>query len=189
MAKQRGNVVTHGLRGKIGDLLVFRQRAGETVISKMPEPSKTVSEKQKKQRKHFQKAVFYAKAVFEGDDMQTIELYEEAAKKKKGLSAYNVAVADFCHAPDIESVDLTDYFGVQGDKIRITASDDFAVKSVHVRISNADGTIVEEGYATQNIGNQWTYVASQNNGSLEGDKIEVSVSDLPGNITVEELNL
>jgi hypothetical protein len=27
------------------------------------------------------------------------------------------------------------------------------------------------------------------NDSLEGDKIEVSASDLPGNITVEELNL
>jgi hypothetical protein len=63
------------------------------------------------------------------------------------------------------------------------------VKSVHVRISNADGTVVEEGCATQGIGNLWTYVASQNNDSLEGDKIEVSASDLPGNITVEELNL
>jgi hypothetical protein len=158
-------------------------------VSKIPEPSKTVSEGQKQQRKNFQKAIFYAKSVFEGDDAEVIERYEAAAKKKKGLSAYNVAVADFCHAPDIESVDLADYSGVQGDEIRIIASDDFAVKSVHVRISNADGTIVEEGYATQGIGNLWTYVASQDNDSLEGDKIEVFASDLPGNITVEELNL
>jgi hypothetical protein len=33
MAKQRGNVVTHGLSGKIGGLLVFRQRAGQTIES------------------------------------------------------------------------------------------------------------------------------------------------------------
>jgi hypothetical protein len=155
----------------------------------VPASSKKVSERQKRQRKNFQKAIFYAKSVFEGDDAQTIGLYEAAAKKKKGLSAYNIAVADFCHAPDIELVDLADYSGVQGDQIRVTASDDFAVKSVHVRISNIDGTIVEEGYATQGVGNLWTYVASQNNDSLEGDKIEVSASDLPGNITVEELNL
>jgi hypothetical protein len=50
MAKQRGNVVTHGLNGKVGGLLVFRQKDGETIVSKIPEPSKKVSEGQKKQR-------------------------------------------------------------------------------------------------------------------------------------------
>ena len=34
MAKQTNNVITHGLSGKVGDLLVFRQRAGKTVIAK-----------------------------------------------------------------------------------------------------------------------------------------------------------
>jgi hypothetical protein len=53
MAKQRGNVVTHGLRGKVGGLFVFRQVDGETVMSKIPERSKTVSEGQKRQRKNF----------------------------------------------------------------------------------------------------------------------------------------
>ena len=36
MAKQTNNVVTHGLSGKVGDLLVFRQRAGKTVVGKAP---------------------------------------------------------------------------------------------------------------------------------------------------------
>jgi hypothetical protein len=32
MAKQTGNVVTHGLSGKIGDLLVFRRKDGKTIL-------------------------------------------------------------------------------------------------------------------------------------------------------------
>jgi hypothetical protein len=46
MAKQEGNVVTHGLSGKIGDLLLFRQVGGKTIVSEIPEQSKTASEKQ-----------------------------------------------------------------------------------------------------------------------------------------------
>ncbi|MDR1602299.1 MAG: hypothetical protein LBS42_07725 [Tannerella sp.] len=44
MAKQKGNVVTHRLSGKIGDLLIFRQRAGKTVVAKVPAVSNKVTE-------------------------------------------------------------------------------------------------------------------------------------------------
>jgi hypothetical protein len=44
MAKQERNVVTYGLSGKIGDLLVFRQRDGKTIVSKVPQMSKAPSE-------------------------------------------------------------------------------------------------------------------------------------------------
>jgi hypothetical protein len=40
MAKQKGNIVTLGLWGKIGGLLVFRQVYGKTVVSKIPETPK-----------------------------------------------------------------------------------------------------------------------------------------------------
>jgi signal peptidase I len=187
MAKQKGNVVTHGLRGKVGDLLVFRQRNGETVVSKIPELPKKVTEGQKKHQKFFQQATIYGKSVVA--DPQLKELYEAAAKKKKGITAYNVAVADFLNAPDIENVDLSAYNGAAGDEIRIIASDDFAVKSVHVSINNVDGTLIEEGYASQNVGNLWIYVASKNNDSTTGDRIVVTASDIPGNITAEERSL
>jgi hypothetical protein len=54
MAKSKNNVVTFGLSGKIGDLLVFRQRDGQTIVAKVPQQSGKVSEKQKMQRKRFQ---------------------------------------------------------------------------------------------------------------------------------------
>jgi hypothetical protein len=187
MAKSKNNVVTYGLSGKVGDLLIFRQVDGQTIVSSVPKSSKTVSEGQKKQMKRFQRATVYGKSVV--DDPQLKELYDAAAKKKKGMTAYNVAVADFLHAPDIEDIDLSAYTGAAGDEIRILASDDFAVKSVHVSISNVDGALIEEGYAEQSTGNLWIYVASKDNDNTAGDRIVISASDIPGNITTDELKI
>lgn len=36
MAKVRNNIVTTGLSGKLGNLIVFLNRGGKTVISKTP---------------------------------------------------------------------------------------------------------------------------------------------------------
>jgi hypothetical protein len=184
MAKSKNNVITFGLSGKVGDLVVFRQRHGQTIVAKAPEQSKNASPTQKDLRKRFQRATVYAKAAIY--DPQTGEQYEAAAKKKKGISAYNVAVADFYHAPDIETFDLSSYKGSAGDEIRITVSDDFAVKSVRVKISKTDGTTVEEGQASHGAGNLWTYIATSDNDMSDGDRIAVIASDFPGNITEEE---
>ena len=94
MAKQSKNVVTYGLSGKIGDLLVFRQVAGKTVVGKIPQMSKAPSEQQKEQRRKFQRAVLYAKAAAADPAMDAA--YKKAAKK--GQTGYNGAIADFSHA-------------------------------------------------------------------------------------------
>jgi hypothetical protein len=189
MAKQKNNVVTYGLSGKVGDLLIFRQVKGKTVVSKIPDLPKTATEKQKASRKRFQHATLYAKLAIENPD--TKDLYAAVANKgkDKGRTAYNVAVADFFNAPDIDTIDLSKYSGAVGDEIRIIASDDFAVKSAVVQIINADGSIVEEGEAVNSTGNLWIYTATQINKSLDGDKIVVTVSDMPGNIDQEEQSI
>ena len=181
MAKQKNNVVTYGLSGKIGDLLVFRQVDGKTVVSKVPQQSSTISDKQKEHRKRFQQAVIYAKTALASPE--TGELYK--AGTKKGLKPLNVAVADFFNAPDIELVDLSGYSGSEGEDIRINVSDDFMVKSVSVTIVNAEG-LVEEGEAQPVSDFLWIYTTKQNNGSPESSRITVSASDLPGNVTVKE---
>ncbi|MDR1583994.1 MAG: hypothetical protein LBS55_12210 [Prevotellaceae bacterium] len=62
----------------------------------MSEQSDNSSEEQKKSRKRFQRATIYTKGAI--DDPQIREQYDAVAKKKKGLTAYNVAVADFFNA-------------------------------------------------------------------------------------------
>jgi hypothetical protein len=184
MAKSRNNVVTHGLSGKIGDLLVFRQRYGQTVVSKMPQQEAKVSEKQAEHRSRFQQAVFYGKAAIATPE--TASLYKTGATG--GKSPFNVAVADFLNAPDIVHVNLSGYAGNAGDVILIDATDDFAVVSVTVRIVNENG-IVEEGAAVRGIGYRWIYTATQNNGDTATSRITVSASDLPGNVTDHESSL
>ena len=186
MAKQSNNVVTHGLSGKIGDLLVFRQRTGKTVVSKVPQKRKSDTENQKEHRRKFQRAVLYAQSVLA--DPETGAAYNQAAKR--GLSGYNVAVADFFHAPDIQHIDVSGYTGQPSDTIRIQVTDNFLVREVKVSITNSDGTLVEEGAATPDaIGYTWTYTATQNNENLEGDRIEITASDLPGNVTQDFVNV
>jgi hypothetical protein len=68
--------------------------------------------------------------------------------------------------------------------------DDFAVREVRVRITNADGSPVEEGAVqTDATGYEWIYVATRVNESPEGDRIEIFVSDTPGNMTHGECAL
>ena len=185
MAKQSNNVVTHGLTGKVGDLLVFRVRDGKTIISKVPQKRKADSEQQKEQQRKFQRAVLYAKATMA--DAEKGEAYKKAAKK--GQTGYNVAVADFFQAPDIHHIDVSGYTGQPGDVIHIQVSDNFKVKEVKVTITNADGSLVEEGAAAPDaVGYIWTYTATSANDSLEGDRIEITASDFPGNVSQNTVN-
>lgn len=100
MAESKNNIVTHGLSGKVGDLLVFSQRNGKTIVSKVPkERTGELSDKQEVQKLKFQRAVLYAKTVMNDPDKK--QMYETMSDDSKGISAYNVAVADLLNAPKI----------------------------------------------------------------------------------------
>ena len=187
MATSNNNIITHGLSGKIGDMLVFTQRGGKTIVGKVPDKSKVAfTEKQKKVTLKFQEAVFYAKNAL--NDVPTKEAYTNEAKV--GQSAYNVAVADFFNAPEIDSVDFTLYTGQPGEKILVRATDDFQVKQVTVAIYNSDGSLVEKGDAQlDSTGLRWEYLTTTINEQLSGDKIVVQATDLPGNMTESQNSL
>lgn len=187
MAESKNNIITHGLSGKVGDLIVFRNRNGKTYVASKPkERTGELSEAQKDHHKRFQQAVIYAKSAL--TNPETKQAYKEAANE--GESAYNVAVADFMNAPDIEEIDFSKYTGKVGDTITITVTDDFMVQEVSVTIINADGTEVEHGLAQPVTGGlQWFYTATAINNSLAGDKIVIRAYDLPGHATEKQETL
>jgi len=187
MAESKNNVITHGLAGLVGDLIVFRNRGGKTFVSSKPkERTGEPSEAQKQHHRRFQEATIYAKGAI--SDPAVKADYE--AKVTGNETPYNVAVADFFHAPDIETVDLSKYSGKKGETITIRATDDFKVTEVRVTIYNADGTEVEQGLAVVSAnGLDWVYTTTADNASLDGDRIVIRASDLPGNVTEEEQNL
>lgn len=180
MAKVADNIVTTGLSGKLGNQLVFRNRDGKTYVSKAPKKSDKTTEAQLEHRLKFQEAVLYAKNAIK--DETTKELYDSS--KKDGKSVYNIAVADFLNAPQINEIDVTNYNGQIGSYIQVRATDDFDVVAVTVTIQNADGSLVESGNAMLQPGSSWwRYTATAANESLASDKITVRATDIPGNHT------
>jgi hypothetical protein len=184
MAESKNNIVTHGLSGKIGDLLVFRNRAGKTIVASAPkERTGEPTEAQKQHQLRFQEAILYAQGVL--SDPERKAAYKSVAGE--GVSAYNVAVADFMHAPDIHHVDVSGYTGKAGDSIMVEVTDDFRVSAVTVTILNADGSEVEHGNAMQQANTtMWLYIATAANDTLAGDKITIRAYDLPGHISLQE---
>lgn len=187
MAESKDNIITHGLSGKIGNMLVFSQQNGKTIVRKMPKKRKSISPQQQQQAKRFQEAIIYAKNAVKNPAKKA--LY--ATEAKQGVSAYNVAVADLLHAPQIEKIDLSNYFGKIGDKIIVKVTDDFKVASVVVTITNADGSLVEEGNALIDDEQEtdWIFTATKTNADLNGDKITIHAYDLADNMAEEENTL
>lgn len=105
-------------------------------------------------------------------------------------SAYNLALADFCKAPEITKYNVAAYTGQIGDKIIIRAIDDFRVEWVKLMITDSANSMIEEGTAVLSPnGADWIYTATVLNPSLAGTKITISAADLPGNITIQEVLL
>jgi len=187
MAESKNNVLTHGLAGLVGDMIVFRNRGGKTFVSTKPkERTGEPTENQKQHQGRFQEAILYAKTAIA--DPAKKASYNDATTG--GQTGYNVAVADFFHAPEIMEVNVNGYTGKTGGTITVKATDDFKVTEVNVAIYNADGSEVEHGLAVLSVnGVEWIYTATVDNASLDGDKIVVQASDLPGNETSEEKSL
>ncbi|RZJ79392.1 MAG: hypothetical protein EOO47_10930 [Flavobacterium sp.] len=189
MAKSENNEVMFGARGKVGNLLVFKNFGNnQTVISKLKKKPKnpTYSARQKEVMYKFKEAVTYAKGVVADPDL--LAFYQKFAKP--GTSAYNLALADFCKSPEIKLIDIDNYLGQTGDIIRIRAIDNFRVVQVKVSIYDEANTLIESGLANLSANSvDWIYLASVSKMNLTSTKIEAEAKDLPGNITVESVTI
>jgi len=188
MGESKSNLATEGLSGQVGNL-VFRRRKSDDKVFVSRQPAAFEGEPtdaQKAVQSKFQQAIIYGKTAVADPTVKA--LYEQ--KKSAGQSAFNVAVADFFNAPNIQEIDVTAYTGQIESTIRIRATDDFTVESVSVHIVNGEGSLVEDGNAIlQPNGVDWLFTATKLNESLVGDKITVTASDIPHNNTVQEKTL
>ena len=187
MAHVKKNIVTEGLSGKLGNTIVFRQRGGKTIVSVPPEKKKrTQSEAQAKHIHRFRLAALYGKQAVQDPVVKAAY----GARTKGGQTAYNVAVADYLHAPSIDEPDLGTYRGAQGSSLVLSVVDDHRVTEVSVAMYNRAGALVEEGSAQlHENGLDWVYTTQKKNTTLKGSKLIVRASDLPGNIVEKEVVL
>jgi hypothetical protein len=176
MAKVRNNIVMKGLSGSLGDQIVVKQdKAGRTIVAVKPEfdPNHTFSEAQKGVHENFREAAAYAKTA-KGD-----EAYINKAEGTP-LNAYNVAMADWFHAPEILELDASGWNGAAGQVIRIKAIDDVQVTQVNVVITDSAGAVLEQGQAVRADGLWWNYTTTA--AAPDGPRVVATAHDLPGHI-------
>ena len=176
MAKIRKNIIIQGFSGTLGDQLVIKQdKAGRTILAVPPtfDPDRTFSEAQLDRQEKFRDASTYAK------DAKTQAVYVEKAEGTP-MNAYNVAMADWFHAPEVQEIDMDGFHGAVGDLIRIRAVDDVQVSMVTVLITDEGGAVLEQGSAVSEGSGWWHYVTQT---AISGSpRVVASARDLPGNV-------
>lgn len=168
MAKVQKNIILQGVSGKFAGQVVFRQlRDGRTIMAAIPDFSQRVlSEAQKAHHARVKEASAYAKVA-----SKTHPIYAQLAAGTN-KNAYNMAIADFFHAPTIHDVTR------EGLVLKIQASDDVLVTRVSVTILNDDGTVLDKGDAQQEERtDEWTFRMRQ------AGRVVVEAYDLAGNVT------
>jgi len=176
MAKVRNNVIVRGLSGSFGEQMVIRiDKAGRTIVSNKPEfdENRVFTSDQQAQQEKFREAVAYAK------DVKEEEVYVTKAEGTP-MSPYNVAMADWFHAPEVKEIDLDAWTGGSGQPIRIRAMDDVKVTEVTVVITDAEDAVLEQGGA--GFDGQWWIYTTTTNITEPTPNVLVSVKDLPGHI-------
>lgn len=99
MAKVSNNIIISGLRGRVGNQLVFRLVNGVTIVSRAPEKSdrRKETEAQRKTRTTFRTASQWAKAQLVNPEKKCY--YIRLAKAWNLTNAYTAAVKDYmCNA-------------------------------------------------------------------------------------------
>lgn len=164
-----------GFRGRIGNLIFRKLPDGTTVVTEA-QPEKTSREKkrakekrspaQKAHNSRFRKAVSYAKRA------QTNPVYLELAAVTPMKTAYNFALSDWSHAPEIHGIEK------KNGCVRVRATDNVMVTRVQVTLLDEDGQIVEAGEAIQSESDWWEFASR-----AEGNTVIAEAWDLPGHVT------
>ncbi|HEX7367868.1 MAG TPA: hypothetical protein VF273_12260 [Pelobium sp.] len=181
MATSSRNVLTHGMSGKVGDLIIFKQQNGKTVVTKIPKKStKPLTQEQLDVHERFKRSSKYAKQAIKDSVLKA--KYEGFVKGSQ--SVFNVAFADFFTPPVLSDASGV-YNGETGCVLSVKAVDNYEIQSVTLSIYLADETLLEEGEATMGVdGVTWNYVCTSNTAEFATCSLEWAATDLANNITL-----
>jgi hypothetical protein len=127
MAIIRDNIVTEGMSGMFGDMLVFKHLRGKTIVCKRPSRPRRQSVRQQENRNKFREASSWAKAVLLNPEKK--EYYQKKARRLKLPNAYTAAIADYMRTPSVKQVNA------YGDTVTYkVVKKDFALTKVEVTV-------------------------------------------------------
>ncbi len=187
MKASRDNLFTDAASGTARNFTLRQMQSGEGIISARRGRSKTPpTPKALATRERFFLATRYAKSV--QADEATKALY--AAAVKPSQSVYLLAVTDMLTKPSVHSIDALGYNGRPGDMIMVRASDDFTVNSVELIVRDAQGAVIERGFAVPHDNTlDWLYTATAEHLNMEGSVVTAIATDLPRNQHALEVTL
>jgi hypothetical protein len=176
MIQHSFNAISTGARGKFNKQVVMYFRYGKQIIAKAPvkRPGRG-TDAQERTKASFREGAAWSATVRKSPAMHAI--YK--AGLHDALNVHNLAIADYLQAPVIHGV------AVEDRGILVSATDNFKVAGVTVKLFNRNGELIESGKAVQEDDTTWLYAPRRE--QLDGCRIVVSVKDLPGNEAVREL--
>lgn len=154
MSIVKDNIITEGLSGMLGDVVVFRQVRGRTIMANRPRKPQFQSDLQRENRHRFKVASAFAKQAMQ--DPEKKEYYRAKARKLGLPNAYTAALTDYMRKPAVTSIK---YKGNAHGNIAITAGKQgFSLASVTVCMVDAQGTPLATGTAVlkDRRRNEWT---------------------------------
>jgi hypothetical protein len=154
MAIIKDNIVMEGVSGMLGDVVVFRQLRGKTIMANKPRKPRFQSDLQRENRHRFREASAFAKQAML--DPQKKEYYQAKARKLGLPNAYTAALTDYMRKPAVTAVK---YKGNTSGSIAITAGKaGFSLASVTVAMVNKEGEALATGTAVlkDRRRNEWT---------------------------------
>jgi hypothetical protein len=186
----KDNIIMEGLSGMLGDVVVFRQLRGKTVMSNRPSKPRSQSEQQRANRQRFKAAAQFAREAMQ--DPEKKERYRFKAQKLGLPNAYTAALTDYMRKPSVASVKCN---GRANDRITIRASKKgFTLASVEVTLADAHGApLTTQTAALKDRGtNEWivrlpaAMWAARGGEPGKGCRVIVVAKDHTGNMTRSE---
>ena len=163
-----GSIAT--FRGRIGNLIFRQLPDGTTVVSHAP-PKETGRRKKRakekrspRQKEHNER---FGKAARYGRGAQVHPVYVELAAAEPMKTAYNFAVKDGFHPPEVHRLER------QNGRILVEATDNIMVARVRITILDHDGKILEQGEAVRSAEDCWEFAPQ-----IEGANIRAEAWDL-----------
>jgi hypothetical protein len=186
MAIIKNNIVMEGVSGMLGDVVVFRQLRGKTIMANKPRKPRFQSDLQRENRHRFRAASAFAKQAML--DPEKKEYYKVKARKLGLPNAYTAALTDYMRKPAVTAVK---YKGNTSGSIAITAGKaGFSLASVTVTMVNAEGTPLATGTAVlkDRQRNEWTaklppnvWIPDKTNDRECVHRVMVTATDYTGN--------
>lgn len=180
MAVSYNNVITRNYSGRVGDI-ILKNYDGKSVMTKRPDCSKVIkSARQLEINDKFKRAVKVGQFVIK--NQESSDFYK---RKRPDMDPYHAAISDYLSRPVIERIDVGGYQGLPGNVVTVSVWDKWEIEGVDMVIFNALGEVIECGAAVPrqfSANTEWDYLATKENPGYKGGRVEIQVTDKPGNV-------